>query len=130
MTADPLEAHASGCELDPQHHVAGVVHTGDFLAGDDATGGALVDPGAVDELARAGDPFSVETYLALRTGASLIVATTHREGDRLVVSSSELADPETFRAAPDPVRALTEWWSRELDRRIRAGDLHHPDPEH
>jgi KDO2-lipid IV(A) lauroyltransferase len=74
----------------------------------------------VDFLGRPAYTTTLPAQLALRTGAPLIVATTHREGDRLVVHSSELADPERFRRSRDPVRALTEWWSRELEARIRS----------
>jgi len=74
----------------------------------------------VEFLGRPAYTTTLPAELALRTGAALIVATTHREGDRLIVRSSELALPESFRAHPDPVRTLTEWWSGELEGRIRA----------
>lgn len=74
----------------------------------------------VDFLGRPAYTTTLPAELALRTGASLIVATTHREGGRLRVESSELALPERFSGSADPVRALTEWWSRELENRIRA----------
>jgi hypothetical protein len=45
-----LSNHASGCQLDSQDDVTRVL--GELLAGDRPAGGSLVDPGAVDELAR------------------------------------------------------------------------------
>ncbi len=80
----------------------------------------LYDGIFVDFLGRPAFTTTTPAQLALRTGASVCAATLHREGDRLIVRGSALVDPETFRADADPVRALTEWWSRELENRIRA----------
>jgi lauroyl/myristoyl acyltransferase len=74
----------------------------------------------VEFLGRPAYTTTLPAELALRTGAAIVVATTHREGGRIRVDPSPLADPEEFRRLQDPVRALTEWWSRELERRIRA----------
>jgi len=74
----------------------------------------------VEFLGRPAYTTTLPAELALRTGAPIIVATTHRDGDRIRVDSSPMASPEEFRLLPDPTRALTEWWSRELERRIRA----------
>lgn len=57
--------------------------------------------------------------LAIRTGAGLVVATVHRERGRLVAEASR-APIDALRESSDPIRAITEWWSRELERRVRA----------
>ncbi len=74
----------------------------------------------VDFLGRPAYTTTAPAELALRTGAPLLVATLHRAGDRIRIQISEPADLDRCRRAQDPVRALTEWWSREIERRIRS----------
>ena len=85
----------------------------------------LADGIFVDFLGRPAYTTTTPAELALRTGAFLFVATLHREGDRLIVRASDLLDPRDVaesaeRDGFDPVRRLTEWWSGELEARIRA----------
>lgn len=74
----------------------------------------------VDFLGRPAYTTTTPAQLALRTGARLLVATVHRQDGQLRLETSPVRDPEEFRGEVDPVRAITEWWSRTLEARIRA----------
>ena len=74
----------------------------------------------VDFLGRPAYTTTTPAQIALRTGASIFVATLHRRDGTLVLDASPVRHPDEFRGEEDPVRAITAWWSKCLEQRIRA----------
>lgn len=77
----------------------------------------------VDFFGRHASTHRSPALLALKYGAPVVVANIFRDGGLNRCVLSDPISPETFRAKEDPVHALTQAYTAEIERCIRA----HPD---